>query len=225
VIGLLLDRLELLRPGAEVLHIAPQRGLARWIVQQPGVTCRFIDLEPAGLDGIDIAPGDVDRGDVDLEPAGAVEPHDPPIVERLDLCRDLPSIQDHCFDVIIHSHVLEHLTCNYTAVLAQLRRTMRASATMVCCVPVLPGSFAEDLDASIGPDERTRRFGQHDHVRRFGADDLPSTLGMVVPLAPDYDVRRWLVADDLRRHNIPDHCWTGYTPHSVIVVRADEFLL
>jgi phosphoglycolate phosphatase len=197
--GLLLDRLALVDDTTTVLHIAPERGLAAWIrTRTPHA--RLVDQDP--------------------DVVGAVAG-----VERLDLCRDLPGIEPDSFDLVVHSHVLEHVTCNYTAVLAQLHRVLRPTGTMVCCIPFLPGRYEEDLDPEIGGDERNRRFGQHDHVRRFGTDDVQSTLGMAVRLEPSCDVRRWLDEDTLRRHAVPETCWTGYTPHTVLVLRDADLLV
>jgi phosphoglycolate phosphatase len=85
-------------------------------------------------------------------------------------------------------------------------------------------TFAEDL-APLSAEEATRRFGQDDHVRLFGAHDIQATLGMVFALPHDYDLVARFGADLLTRHAIPEPAWSGWSANSVLVLEKDDLLL
>ncbi|MDX2382246.1 MAG: methyltransferase domain-containing protein [Acidimicrobiia bacterium] len=199
LIKLVIDDLDLLGPSTRVLHIAPEAGLARSFVDS-GADCRFVDLDPVGLPGV---PG----------------------VERLDLCRDLDAIADRSFDLIVHSHVLEHVPCNYTYVLFHLHRLLAEEGRIVCCIPFLPGHYGSDTSSDLTDDQRNERYGQWDHVRRFGTDDLDLSLGRVYDLPETYDARNLVSEQALSAANVPPHAWTGFTPHSVLVLAKRDYRL
>ncbi len=77
------------------------------------------------------------------------------------------------FDVVIASHVLEHVPDDKAA-MREIRRVLKPSGSAVLMVPTHDGPTDEDPSAS--PEERTRRFGQADHVRMYGADDFHQRL-------------------------------------------------
>lgn len=200
LIKLVIDERSLLGPDTRILHVAPQPGLARAFEAVAGPNCRFVDLDPDGYP-------DVAR------------------IERLDLCRDLETIVDRSFDLIVHSHVLEHVPCNYTYVLHHLDRILADGGAIVCCIPFAPGWYASSTSPSLTTEERTAAYGQWDHVRRFGTEDLDMSLGRVYDLPHDYDARRLVPEHTLLAANVPPHAWTGYTPHSVLVISKGGFRL
>src|SRR5688572_4946342 len=74
------------------------------------------------------------------------------------------------FDGIICSHVLEHVS-NDIAAMRELRRTLAPGGWALISVPLHETRATTDEDPSItDPNERFRRFGQRDHVRRYGMD-------------------------------------------------------
>jgi phosphoglycolate phosphatase len=199
LIKLVIDDRSFLGPDTRVLHIAPQPGLARSFVES-GAACRFVDLEPEGFPGV-------------------------PTIESLDLCRDLDAIADRSFDLIVHSHVLEHVPCNYTYVLFHLHRLLADDGAIVCCIPFLPGHYGSDTSPELSNAQRDERYGQWDHVRRFGTDDLDSSLGLVYDLPDRYDARDVVDEETLLAANVPAHAWTGFTPHSVLVLSKHAYRL
>lgn len=111
---------------------------------------------------------------VDLFPQ--LFPHVPK--RRFDLCVDTEALEPNSYDCIIHSHVLEHLPCNWTMVLVLLHRALKPGGWHIFCMPILSGQYEESL-APLTAEEAVSRFGQNDHVRRFGRADLERTLGMI----------------------------------------------
>ncbi len=93
------------------------------------------------------------------------------------------AIYDGSFDVIVNSHVLEHVPDDRTA-MRQLHRVLRPGGLLFLQVPYnRNGPTDEDLTLT-DPAERTRRFGQFDHVRHYGTDlvDRLSQAGFHVDL-------------------------------------------
>lgn len=78
------------------------------------------------------------------------------------------------FDVVVNSHVLEHVPDDHAA-MREMYRIIRPGGMLLLQVPYCE-SRPTDEDLSItDPDERERRYGQFDHVRRYGTD-LPDRL-------------------------------------------------
>lgn len=86
------------------------------------------------------------------------------------------------------------------------------------------GHFDFATSPTIDADERKRRFGQHNHVVRYGRTDLDMTLGKFYRL-DDYDLTREFPVQDLERYNIPDAVRRGFTPHTVLCLRRNDYLL
>ncbi|MEE8105925.1 MAG: methyltransferase domain-containing protein [Planctomycetota bacterium] len=75
---------------------------------------------------------------------------------------------DASFDVIYCSHVLEHVPDDHAA-MREFHRVLKPSGWAILLVPVTVAQTEEDL-AITDPAERLRRYGQDDHVRRYGPD-------------------------------------------------------
>ncbi len=75
---------------------------------------------------------------------------------------------DATFDLIVCFHVLEHIPDDGAA-MCELARVLRPGGLSIVQVPYRRNE-PTDEDPSAPPDERVRRFGQEDHVRRYGHD-------------------------------------------------------
>lgn len=142
---------------------------------------------------------------------------------KLDMC-NLDAQPSNKYDLIIHSHVLEHIPCNVAYTLSHLHRMLKPDGRHVFAVPFLKGKYDETFQ-EIGDEQRTKRFGQYDHVRRFGTQDLHSHLGKLVRLPAKYDMTQMFSEERLREANIPEASWKTYNGHSVLVLRKHDFLL
>lgn len=74
---------------------------------------------------------------------------------------------DGVIDLAIVSHVLEHIPDDRAA-MSELARVLSPTGRAIVQVPWRNGPTTEDPLATAA--ERTRRFGQADHVRRYGSD-------------------------------------------------------
>jgi SAM-dependent methyltransferase len=109
---------------------------------------RALDREPT-----------IDRVGVDLSPDR--RPH---VVADLTAA----GLRDEAFDLTVCFHVLEHIPDDRAA-MDELRRTLKPGGTLLVQVPLAEGR-PTDEDPGADADERQRRFGQDDHVRRYGDD-------------------------------------------------------
>lgn len=94
----------------------------------------------------------------------------PGMIFEADLC-ELPMPENH-FDMILCSHVLEHVMDDQVA-LRELFRVLKPGGLLLIQAPVSYDlkSTLEDTGNSTA-ELREKLFGQHDHYRRYGADIL-----------------------------------------------------
>ncbi len=92
-----------------------------------------------------------------------------PLAEiKADIC-DLP-FDDNSFDVILCNHVLEHIP-NDTKAMEELYRILAPNGWGIFQIPQdLKREKTFEDDSIIDKKERTRIFGQYDHVRIYGID-------------------------------------------------------
>jgi len=200
LIWLMLTRHGLLQAGLRCLHIAPEAALAP----------RLRAILGDGYEPVDVAPEHYRYA---------------PGIRGFDLVADAPALPSSAYDLILHSHVMEHVRGNVTAVLFHLHRALKPGGKQICCIPVARARhYAEDL-GPLPPEDALRRFGQDDHVRIFGANDLQATLGMIFALPQRYDLLDDYGADLLARHGIPEVAWSGWSANSVLVLDKQDLLL
>lgn len=81
---------------------------------------------------------------------------------------DVP-LQDKSVDVAVIYHVLEHVPDDHSA-MREIGRTLSDTGIAFLQVPWRPNVDTDEDLTVTDPDERTRRFGQADHVRYYGRD-------------------------------------------------------
>jgi SAM-dependent methyltransferase len=147
-----------------VLHVAPEFGLYLWLKRQPQVDYVATDLDAVRYRHIE------------------------------DFCAaDLMAMPfaDESFDVIVCSHVLEHIPNDGSAI-AELFRILRPGGQALLLAPfALDNNGTEEDGACSDPAERHLRFGQWDHVRIYDREDFLSRMravGFEVALFDPYGV-------------------------------------
>jgi phosphoglycolate phosphatase len=185
--------------STKILHLAPERGLYLALKQK---------LKPENYIVSDINPAIYGFAENCI---------------RLDLCNlgDMPSSQ---FDIIIHSHVLEHTPCNISYTLFHLHRMLKSDGRHVCIIPFMTGKYAESFQ-DISGDERKRLFGQNDHVRMFGTEDIPAHLGAVLNLPASFDATEDFSEEALRDACIPEKLWRGFHIGTVLYLKKSDYKL
>jgi SAM-dependent methyltransferase len=77
---------------------------------------------------------------------------------------------DASIDAVVCNHVLEHVPDDAGA-MREIHRVLKPTGWAMLLVPDVLGQDVTLEDPSISdPEERLRRFGQRDHVRRYGWD-------------------------------------------------------
>lgn len=77
--------------------------------------------------------------------------------------------EDASFDAVLCSHVLEHVPDDRRA-MAEIQRVLKPSGWALLLVPEVHADVTEEEPTIADPEEQQRRFGQDDHVRRYGWD-------------------------------------------------------
>lgn len=191
-----IERLGGFEAGKRVLHFAPELGLGRRFLALSGEKYHPVDLDPERYKSKVFTVG------------------------KMDMCSDLAGIADDSYDLIVHSHVLEHVPCDVTGVLQQLDRILAPGGLHFLCVPIRGDETIEDLSASLTDAERMERFGQEDHVRVFGSRDLQAQLAQVWgPEKHLIDPLALFEPEVLRRAAIPAEAWKGVSGHSIFCYR------
>jgi len=106
--------------------------------------------------------------------------HSPLAEIKADIC-DLP-FQDNQFDIILCNHVLEHIVDD-TKAMQELYRILKPKGTAILQVPQdLSREKTFEDNTITDPKERTKIFGQYDHLRIYGRDyfDKLRNVGFVV---------------------------------------------
>lgn len=147
-----------------VLHIAPEYGILSRLRANDMIDYVGADLNPEEYRGT----ADIVRCDITAIEYG-----------------------DASFDLIICSHVLEHVPDDRLA-MRELFRVLKPGGTAILQVPISASLERTVEDPQLtDPRERERRFGQYDHVRIYGAD-YPARLRESGFLVEIFDpAKRW----------------------------------
>lgn len=143
-------------------------------------------------------------------------------IRHLDMC-DMDHLESDHYDLIVHSHVLEHVPCNIAYPLYNIHRILKNEGHHVCIIPFMNGRYEESFQ-ELPPEERMRRFGQSDHVRRFGTQDLSKHLGSLLKIPERYDADVRFGENTLHGANIPRSSWNNFDINSVLHLRKSDML-
>jgi SAM-dependent methyltransferase len=132
-----------------ILHVAPDFGLYLWLKRQTGVEYTGSDIDAARYRHID----NIRAADLTGTP-----------------------FPDDAFDIVICSHVLEHVPDDRAA-LREILRILAPGGRALLLTPFALDGAGTDEDPSLAdPAERHRRFGQWDHVRLYDREDFVTRM-------------------------------------------------
>lgn len=119
---------------------------------------------------------------------------------RLDLTAlELP---DESWDVLIVYHILEHIIEDQKA-MREMYRVLRPGGQVILQVPIEVGRTELYEDASItDPKQRTKHFGQHDHVRKYSERGLRERLEAAGFVVEPVDYQAKLDPAVLEKHSL-----------------------
>jgi SAM-dependent methyltransferase len=107
---------------------------------------------------------------------------------------------DGTFDFVYCSHVLEHVADDRRA-MREFRRVLKKDGRALLLVPIVGGAHTFEDSRITDPKERERVYGQHDHVRSYGADyvDRLKDAGLAVDVVTAKDLAS---VEDVARMNL-----------------------
>lgn len=88
---------------------------------------------------------------------------------------DMRMVNDETYDLVICSHILEHVQDDKKA-MCELKRILKPNGLVVFLVPVMLDMDEIDEEWGLPEEENWRRFGQGDHCRRYGRKGLIERL-------------------------------------------------
>lgn len=91
----------------------------------------------------------------------------------------------------------------------RLNRALKPDGVQYCCIPILPKRRYEESLEPLERGDAEIRFGQFDHVRRFGSIDIQNTLGMIFDLPKEYDLSTIVPVDKFLEYGIPEKFGVG----------------
>lgn len=95
--------------------------------------------------------------------------------DRIDIT-DMRAYADAAFDIVLCSHVLEHVPDDRRA-MRELHRILRPDGFAIVMVPLVHGVDETNEDPAIAtPALRWKYFGSDDHVRQYGKRDFADRL-------------------------------------------------
>jgi SAM-dependent methyltransferase len=132
-----------------ILHVAPDFGLYLWLKRQQGVTYTGSDIDAARYRHI----SNIVTADLTKAP-----------------------FADQSFDVVVCSHVMEHIPDDRKA-MAEVLRILKPGGHALLLTPLAIDGLGTQEDITLNnPAEQERRFGQWDHLRIYGKDDYLARL-------------------------------------------------
>lgn len=118
---------------------------------------------------------------------------------KADIC-DLP-FEDNSYDIVFCNHVLEHIKDDFKA-MSELYRVLKPNGLGVFQIPQdlsLKNTY-EDFTITT-PEERTKHFGQYDHVRVYGRDYF-NRLRKVGFQVKEIDYSKALTKDQIQKYSL-----------------------
>jgi SAM-dependent methyltransferase len=129
-----------------ILHVGPEFCLKGLLVSIPNATYVSADLMVSIIDLLEVKP---------------------------DVCMSVTEacFSSDAFDLVICSHVLEHVKADRRAI-AELFRMTKPGGMAILPVPIEWNSEITEEQEGLSPSERAERYGEADHVRKYGRDYL-----------------------------------------------------
>ncbi len=89
--------------------------------------------------------------------------------------QDMNMVEDGTYDIILCSHILEHVQDDKKA-MKELYRVLKEDGVCLFLVPLAIGLDKTDEEFGLSEEENWKRFGQDDHARLYGKEDFLDRL-------------------------------------------------
>lgn len=116
--------------------------------------------------------------------------------------QDMNMVEDEAYDIIVCSHVLEHVEEDAKA-MKELHRILKPDGVCLVLVPLAVGKNQTDEKWGCSVTENWRRFGQGDHSRFYGKRDFINRLQSAGFRVNELD-KSWFGEEFYQRHGFDD---------------------
>lgn len=193
---LVLSKLGFLRSGVRMLNLAPEGFMLAYGAKQIGDGYVCTDVDPSLF-------AKWNRK-----------------VLKFDVCSDVDLFQPASFDIVMHNHVLEHVPCQVEGVMQRLHQLLVPGGVQIFSIPIMPErATVEDLNPSLSPETRRARFGQEDHLRMFGDQDVKGIIDRGFQGSEEVNVTNLFNSDVLKGAGIPEDALTTMSSHRIFAWR------
>ena len=194
---LFLKSKNILKENMNILHFAPEKCLHDLLLSYSPTEYIKADIR-SNVEGIDVT--------------------------YFDIPKQIHTLPDQHFDLIIHNHVLEHLRCSDVYVVYHIHRALKPRGTHIFSVPIWPGKYYKSDFNETDPCKLLEKFGQKDHVSLYGSEDFELGLGACLNIGNNYNIEDYLDPDDLDHNNIPACFRSGLNGSSVFMKRKEDWV-
>lgn len=125
----------------------------------------------------------------------------PGVTFQADL-QHMDMVEDETYDIIVCSHVLEHVR-NDAQAMSELYRILKPDGVCLVLVPLIVGKMDTEEQWGCSEEENWRRFGQNDHSRLYGKKDFIRRLQNAGFYVNELD-KQWFGEDFYQEYGFDD---------------------
>jgi phosphoglycolate phosphatase len=181
--------------GLPVYHFAPETAIADILIGKYGEAYRPADFLPEEYSWSKIP------------------------VMKVDLSKPSQYLPKEGVQMLIHSHVLEHIPASVDRVISELNEVVAPGGFHVFQVPIHPGWYREDMSPALSKEARTERFYQWDHLRVFGTEDFNDRCLSLFRGFERVDLTQVISVEELIDAEVPPSALTKLTGHTPFVFK------
>lgn len=138
-------------------------------------------------------------------------------LKKIDLSRASEYLPRASAQMLIHSHVLEHVPGSIDRVIAEMNDAVAPGGYHIFQVPIHNGYYREDMDPNLSREVRTERFYQWDHLRVFGTQDFEDRCLRLFEGFKRIDLASEISIDELIEAEVPPSAITKPTGHTPFI--------
>lgn len=143
----------------------------------------------------------------------------PDVTFQADL-QHMDMVADETYDIIVCSHVLEHVE-NDTRAMNELYRMLKPKGVCLVLVPLIAGKQDTEEQWGCSEEENWRRFGQWDHSRLYGRKDFIRRLQEAGFYVNELG-KEWFGEDFYQRHGFDDLSILYVATRDIRLVELEE---
>lgn len=194
--ALMLKKYNVLKQGMNILHFAPEKSLHDLIQSY--------------------SPSEYIKADISTSVQG-IE------VTYFDIPKQIHTLPENHFDLILHNHVMEHLRCSDVFVAYHIHRALKPGGHHLFSFPIYPGRKYKCDFEETNPKILEERYGQNDHVAMYGSEDFETGFGACLNIPNNYSIEDHLDKKSLDENCIAQNFREGLNGSTVFLKRKEDW--